>query len=566
MTGLAANCSVSDNPRTVSVTAGEVAETTFAVVCAANVGDLTVTTSTTGGDLDPDGYTVEVGGTISEAIDLDETITITDVAAGDHSVELTGVANNCSVVGDNPRTVTVPNNAAVQTDFEVECVALTGTLTVTASTTGDGLDPDGYTVSVDGGPEEDLATNGDVDFNDVATGDRSVLLSGIATNCSVTGDNPATVTVPSVGPANHTFDVECTDIVGSVEVTTSTTGAELDPDGYTLNVEGESGVAIGLNETLTVDDVSAGERTVELAGVASNCSVAGENPRTVTVTDGGTVSTTFDVTCLTQLDNQIVFDTDRDGNTEIYVMNPDGSGVMRLTTNVARDAEPYVSPNGTKIAFVSDRDGDNEIWVMDADGGNPVQLTFDGGSDKEPAWSPDDTKIAFSRRPTGGDRHVWVMDADGSNQTQMTFTGGSNALPAWSPDGSTIVFNSDRDGDAEIFVMNSDGSGNPTQLTSNTAPDFAAAFSPDGSQIAFTSERDGNREIYVMTTSGTAQTNLSNDAAPDLAPQWSPDGSQIAFASARDGNNEVYVMTSGGTGQTNISNNVADDFEVSWSR
>lgn len=567
LTGLAHNCSVvGDNPRTVTIATNTAVQTDFEVECVDIVGTVDVITSTTGVDIDPNGYTVGVEGVADQAVGVNDTVSVTDVVWGERTVELLNLESNCTVSGDNPRTVAVPQVGVVETTFDVSCAPLTGNLTVTASTTGGTVDPDGYTVTVDGGTGQVVDTNGSVAFSDVASGDHSVELSGIAPNCSVTGANPVTVTVPPTGGASHTFDITCTTIVGSVEVTTSSTGTDVDPDGYTLNVEGEVPVAIGINQTLTVDDVSAGDRTVELTDLTSNCSVAGENPRTVTVSEGGTVSTTFDVTCVAQLSNQIVFDTNRDGDKEIYVMNPDGSGLQRLTTDAARDAEPYVSFDGTKIAFVSDRDGDNEIWVMDGDGGNPVQLTFDAGSDNEPSWSPDGSKIAFSRRPSAGDRHIWVMDADGNNQTQLTFTGGSNTLPDWSPDGSKIVFNSDRDGDAEIFVMNSDGSGSPTQLTNNTAPDFAAVYSPDGSQIAFTSERDGNREIYVMTSSGASQTNLSNNAAADLAPQWSPDGSQIAFASARDGNNEVYVMTSSGSSQTNITNNAADDFEVSWSR
>jgi Tol biopolymer transport system component len=569
LTGLANNCAVSgQNPRIVTVPQTTAVQTDFSIICEPITGSVEVTTTTSGVDIDPDGYTVRTEGVVDQAIDVDASILVTGVVHGDRTVELRNMTSNCSVVnGANPRTVTVPGEGTVQTTFEVSCVALTGNLTVTASTTGGDLDPDGYTVSVDGGPGESLPTNGSFAFSDVETGDRSILLTGNAANCAVTGDNPATVSVPSVGVATHTFDIVCTAVVGSVEVTTSTTGTNLDPDGYTLTVEGETPVPIGINEMTTVNDVSAGDRTVELTGVASNCTVSGQNPRTVTVTDGGTESTTFDVSCAVFLSNQIVFDTDRDSDSEIYVMDPDGGNLQNLTNDPAEDAEPFVSPDGLKVAFVSDRDGNEEIYVMNADGSDPVRLTNDSGSDNEPAWSADGTKIAFSRRPSGGgDRDIWVMDADGSNQTQLTTTGQTNGLPHWSPDGAKIVFNSNRDadGDAEIFVMNANGTG-VVQLTFNTVPDFAAAWSPDGTQIAFTSERDGNREIYVMNANGSGQTNLTNNAGSDLAPQWSPDGSQIAFASSRDTNSEVYVMDANGSGQTNITNNAASDFEVSWS-
>ncbi|HUP53366.1 MAG TPA: hypothetical protein VM198_12870 [Longimicrobiales bacterium] len=574
LTGLANNCTVDpgDNPRTVTVPQTSAVQTDFAIICVPITGSVQVTTVTTGIDIDPDGYTVSVDGGTAQAIGVDATIVISGVVHGERTVQLLNLQSNCSVVnGDNPRTVTVPGEGTVETTFEVSCVALTGNLNVTASTTGGSLDPDGYTVSVDGGPGEPLPTNGSFAFSDVETGDRSLLLTGIAANCTVTGDNPATVTVPPDGVAFHTFDVTCVEVVGSVEVTTSTAGAQPDPDGYTLEVQGETPVPIGISQTLTVTDVAVGDRTVELTGIASNCTVSGENPRTVTVTDGGTVATTFAINCPLALSNKIVFDTDRDaGDTEIYVMTPSGSGVQRLTTSVGRDAEPYVSRDGTKIVFVSNRDANSEIYVMNADGTGQTNLTNNAAEDTEPAFSPDGSKIVFSRG-IGVDSEVWVMDADGGNQMQLTNIAGRDGLAQWSPDGTKIAFTSARGANGlDVWVMDADGN-NPVQLTNNAGNDFGPAYSPDGTKIAFTSEQDGSgataREIYVMDTNGSNQTRLTNNSAGDLAPQWSPDGLQIVFASFRDSvsDAEVYVMDADGMNQTNITNNAAHDFEASWS-
>src|SRR6266404_4466029 len=151
---------------------------------------------------------------------------------------------------------------------------------------------------------------------------------------------------------------------------------------------------------------------------------------------------------------------------QIYVMNSDGSNVGQLTfADTARDSltghikdttsnfHPAWSPDGTKIAFASTRDTNPQIYVMDPNGFNVVRLTHDAAADLPPAWSPDGTKIAFqSDRQT--DYAVWVMNADGSNPVRLTDPSTSAGAPSWSPDGTRIAY--EQDGD--IWVMNADGS------------------------------------------------------------------------------------------------------------
>src|SRR5207302_11257975 len=110
-------------------------------------GDLTVTNSTTGQDLDPDGYTVTVDGGQSRSLGVNTSTTYSGLTATSHTVELTGIAGNCTVSGQNPRTVTVPTSGTTTT-FTIPCAAITGSRTVTTSTSGGTPDPDGYTVTV----------------------------------------------------------------------------------------------------------------------------------------------------------------------------------------------------------------------------------------------------------------------------------------------------------------------------------------------------------------------------------------------------------------------------------
>ena len=216
LSGVASNCTcITTLSVTIPLTgAGSV---TFSVTCAAQppppqTGDLTVSTSTTGSNLDADGYTVTLDGNSSRAIATNGSATFTGLPAGSHTVVFSGVAGNCSVSGGTSRTVDVPAGGTASTSFAVSCAAVSGdgSLTVTTSTTGSNLDPDGYTVSVDGGAaSQAIATNGSVTFTGPA-GDHSIALTGVAANCTVSGANPRTVTVPAGGTATTTFSVTCT--------------------------------------------------------------------------------------------------------------------------------------------------------------------------------------------------------------------------------------------------------------------------------------------------------------------------------------------------------------------
>ncbi len=189
-------------------------------------------------------------------------------------------------------------------------------------------------------------------------------------------------------------------------------------------------------------------------------------------------------------------------------------------TNTPRPSPtPLVGGSG-RIAFRSSRDGNAEIYVMNADGSGQIRLTDNPASDGSPAWSPDGTRIAFTSE-RDGNWEIYVMNADGNKQTRLTDNLAEDRYPAWSPDGTRIAFQSERDGNDEIYVMNDDGS-DQTRLTDNPAPDIRGAWSPDGKRIAFYSYRDGNWEIYVMNADGSAQTRLTTDPADDVAPAWSP--------------------------------------------
>src|SRR5207302_184630 len=175
----------------------------------------------------------------------------------------------------------------------------TGDLTVNATTTGDNQ-PGSYTVKVDGALSRTIAANGaGTTYSGLPAGDHTVALTDVPANCTVSGGASQTVTVPAGGAATAAFTITCTQLTGSVTVTTSTSGGTPDSNGYTVTVNGGGSKAIGTNDSVTFPGLATGNHTVTLSGIQSNCSVSGGTSRPVTVITGQTVSVPFTIDCPT---------------------------------------------------------------------------------------------------------------------------------------------------------------------------------------------------------------------------------------------------------------------------
>jgi Tol biopolymer transport system component len=261
---------------------------------------------------------------------------------------------------------------------------------------------------------------------------------------------------------------------------------------------------------------------------------------------------------------RIAFVSDRDtpGGSEIYTINPDGTGLTRLTfTGTTTNTSSAWSPDRKRIAFMSTRaDALGEIYVMNADGSYLTRLTYSAGADNAPAWSNDGKRIAFTTT-RDGDQEIYVMNADGSAQTRLTDAPGADDSPAWSPDGKRIAYVSEEVGSSalELYVMNADGS-NPKPITALNALALSPGWAAGGKQIAF-SDANG---ILVINVDGTGLTPLIAQGAD---PTYSPDGRSIAFTSSRDGNFELYTANADGSAQTRITfENIAGSYRPSWGR
>ena len=153
-------------------------------------GAITVTTSTLGSPVDPDGYVLDLDGR-DRTMAASGTLTLTDLLPGDHRLELRGIASNCALTGPNPRSITVEAGSSIQVGLQITCQSDRGSIAVSAMTSGAEPDLDGYTLALDGRAGPPIGSNGLVTLSDLAAGDYALALAGIAAKLRGAGRQPA---------------------------------------------------------------------------------------------------------------------------------------------------------------------------------------------------------------------------------------------------------------------------------------------------------------------------------------------------------------------------------------
>lgn len=224
----------------------------------------------------------------------------------------------------------------------------------------------------------------------------------------------------------------------------------------------------------------------------------------------------------------VVFQSNRDGNFEIYTMVGDGSSQQRLTSHPSNDISPRWSPDGSRIAFATDRDGNWEIYVMNADGSAQLRLTHGEGSNTAPFWMPDGRAIVFVSTRDVINGELYRMEADGQKIERLTRDSTVKDAPVISPDGRTIVFVINDRGHRLLALFSlEDRTTRP--LTSVAFNSVDPAFL-DADRLLFAADRDGNPEIYRMTLSATTIERITATPGTERFPCRMGDAQHILFS------------------------------------
>jgi serine/threonine protein kinase/Tol biopolymer transport system component len=225
--------------------------------------------------------------------------------------------------------------------------------------------------------------------------------------------------------------------------------------------------------------------------------------------------------------------------------------VTLLTDDRSDNSYPIASPDGRWIAFQSDRDGDFEIYVINVMGGQLQQLTDNTYLDRIPAWSPDGEWVIYSADVRGDGSYDLLRTRLDGSATEVVLSDSSRKSHArYSPDGRYVVYTTGSDLNNsrtwEIALLDTQ-TGEVRNLTNNNTRDASPVFSPDGSKIMYiTYLGENTNAIAMMNADGSDQRILYDSGSNIWSAHYSPDGAYIVFTRYDGVTDELFLMTADG--------------------
>lgn len=269
-------------------------------------------------------------------------------------------------------------------------------------------------------------------------------------------------------------------------------------------------------------------------------------------------------------DSKSLITTQGDFQSNVFVGgDTPGSEWKRLTSGRYEGLHVTWAPSG-RLLYVSRESGNEDIWIVNADGSGRKRLTTDPGIEAFPTVASDQRTLIFVSLRSGVP-HIFKMNIDGGDQAQLT-NGTGEWAPVASPTEPTFLFQASND--RGILKMNLDGSGQ-TRLTDFYS--YLVAFSPDGTRVALSYWDDKTkpeqlRQAIIDLKSGEQKllpgfpkTAIRQNS--DVILKWSPDGKSVAYIDDRDGVSNIWRQPVDGGPPQQITNfNDSYIYAFDWSR
>src|SRR5882762_6588022 len=183
------------------------------------------------------------------------------------------------------------------------------------------------------------------------------------------------------------------------------------------------------------------------------------------------------------------------------------------------NSAPAWTPDGKQLAAVLTKDGGSQIYLMNADGTNLRRITFSGGMDTEPFFTPDGRSIYFTS-DRGGSPQIYRMPVSGGEAVRISFEGDYNVSPRVSPDGKTLAYISRVSGRFQLMAM--DLESKQIQTLTDGQRDESPSFAPNGRIILYASDVDNRGVLAAVSSDGRFKQRLGIQAADVREPSWGP--------------------------------------------
>jgi len=256
---------------------------------------------------------------------------------------------------------------------------------------------------------------------------------------------------------------------------------------------------------------------------------------------------------------KVVFQSDVDGDTELYLLTK--KGIKKLTDNTYPDEYPVFSPDGTEVLYMTKPGKVWELALLSLDSGiSKIAVSLKDKNTYWPSWCPDGNRIVFAT-DAWGKSELALYDMKTKEMTRITDTMGKNTLPDCSPDGKSIVFTGNRGLGWHIYKIDV-RTKEITKLTHKRG-NCRPHFSPNGKWIAFVSESKGKSDIFLMRPDGTETHSLTKDPRHwEYYPSWSRDGKKVYFSKSvkhRGAPWHLWVINSDGSNPFQITDGFSKD-------